>query len=67
MIAFPSSPFPGDPLGQRLCEIFGVQRWDFIFAEAPDSPAEKVQWKTEKRYQIKLDRFSTAGKIPIYF
>lgn len=55
MIAFPKQldPMPADPLGQRLCELFGRYRWSFIQADLPNSSSEKPEWKTERRYPIK--------------
>lgn len=46
-------PLPADPIGQRLCEIFGRYRWSFIQAIAPSDAKSKPDWKTEKRYPIK--------------
>ena len=63
MIAYPNSPLPADEAGQRLCEIFGQQRWDFIYALAPDA-AEKPEWKTEKRYALKMRALYSAWKNP---
>jgi hypothetical protein len=53
-----------DPLGQRLCDVFLRNRWDFIFAPMPDVAqptlewqSEKIslkaEWKTERRYPMK--------------
>jgi hypothetical protein len=46
-------PLPADPVGQRLCEVFGRYRWSFIQAIAPTDAKTKPEWKTEKRYPIK--------------
>ena len=58
---------PSDPLAQRLSSTFLRNRWDFIYAPAPDpnQPAQKEldwqtehlkqkpEWKTERRYPMK--------------
>jgi hypothetical protein len=46
-------PLPANPLGQRLCEVFGRYRWSFIQAISPTVTNTKPEWKTEKRYPIK--------------
>jgi hypothetical protein len=57
-----------DPLGQRLCDVFLRNRWDFIFAPLPypvpyvaqptlewqsEEISPKAEWKTERRYPMK--------------
>ena len=55
---------PSDPLAQRLSHTFLKNRWDFIYAQVPDSDQKelnwqteqlkpKAEWKTERRYPMK--------------
>lgn len=46
-------PFPADPTGQRLCEVFGTYLWSFIQAEAPDDVTAKAQWQTITQYPLR--------------
>lgn len=65
MIAFPTPPLPAEYMGQRLCEIFGRQRWDFIYAQSP-KPNKPPDWKTEKRYKLKPRALYSGWKDPNY-
>ena len=52
VIAIPrQQPLPADPLGQRLCDIFGRYRWKCIRAELPDDATAKPQWQTIRLYR----------------
>ncbi|MGG6242856.1 hypothetical protein ACQ4N7_30030 [Nodosilinea sp. AN01ver1] len=48
-----SEPLPADPTGQRLCEIFGHYRWNFIRADLPDDATAKAAWTTVKDYPLR--------------
>ncbi|MBD2234547.1 hypothetical protein [Phormidium tenue] len=48
-----SEPLPADPTGQRLCEIFGHYRWNFIRADLPDDAATKAAWTTVSTYPLR--------------
>ncbi|PSN79106.1 hypothetical protein C8B47_13440 [filamentous cyanobacterium CCP4] len=48
-----SEPLPADPTGQRLCEIFGQYRWNFIRADLPDDATAKAAWTTVKDYPLR--------------
>ncbi|MGB3767739.1 MAG: hypothetical protein WA947_14380 [Phormidesmis sp.] len=51
--SLPADPLPADLDGQRLCEIFGRYLYCSIYADAPQSAAEKPQWHTQRRYRLK--------------
>jgi hypothetical protein len=54
VIAIPrQQPLPADPLGQRLCDIFGRYRWKCIRAELPDDATAKPQWQTITQYEMR--------------
>jgi hypothetical protein len=55
MIALPrqNSLFPADPVGQRLCDVFGRYRWKCIRAELPDAATAKPQWQTITQYEMR--------------
>src|SRR5512146_2380535 len=46
-------PLPADPTGQRLCEIFGHYRWQFIRAEMPADATAKPSWTTVTDYPLR--------------
>ncbi|MEO0488046.1 MAG: hypothetical protein AAFZ49_00635 [Cyanobacteria bacterium J06659_2] len=46
-------PFPADPDGQRLCEIFGGYLWNFIQGQQPDDVTTKVAWQTITKYPLR--------------
>jgi hypothetical protein len=46
-------PLPGDPLGQRLCEIFGRYLWCPIEATLPDDTTLKPEWTTITGYPLR--------------
>jgi hypothetical protein len=48
----PPKPFPADPLGQRLHELFGRNLWDFIEAPTP-APGEKPTVAHRHHYQMR--------------
>ncbi|PSR16976.1 hypothetical protein C8255_15000 [filamentous cyanobacterium CCP3] len=48
-----SEPLPADPTGQRLCEIFGHYRWNFIRADLPDDATVKAAWTTVTIYPLR--------------
>lgn len=48
-----TEPLPADPTGQRLCEIFGHYRWQFIWAEQPEDASAKPSWTTVKEYPLR--------------
>jgi hypothetical protein len=48
-----SEPLPADPTGQRLCEIFGHYRWNFIRADLPDDATTKAAWTTVNTYPLR--------------
>ena len=49
----PPQPLPADPNGQRLCEIFGSYRWNFIQGQQPDDVTTKVAWQTITKYPLR--------------
>lgn len=51
--ALSREPLPADPVGQRLCEIFGRYRWNFIQSELPDDAAAKPIWRTVTKYPLR--------------
>ena len=51
--ALPADPLPADSDGKRLCEIFGRYLYCSIYADRPQNTAEKPQWRTQRRYQLK--------------
>ncbi|MGB7313117.1 MAG: hypothetical protein WA939_09310, partial [Nodosilinea sp.] len=46
-------PLPADPIGQRLCEIFGHYPWNFIRADLPDDATTKAAWTTVNSYPLR--------------
>lgn len=48
-----TEPLPADPTGQRLCEIFGHYRWQFIRAEQAEDASAKPSWTTVKEYPLR--------------
>jgi hypothetical protein len=48
-----SEPLPADPIGQRLCEIFGHYPWNFIRADLPDDATVKAAWTTVSTYPLR--------------
>ena len=46
-------PLPADPTGQRLCNIFGHYRWNFICADQPDDATAKAAWTTINTYPLR--------------
>ncbi|MBE7385170.1 MAG: hypothetical protein F6J95_027655 [Leptolyngbya sp. SIO1E4] len=49
---FPPKPLPTSPLGQKLCDLFGRQPWDFLQAPLPP-PGKQVEWITIKNYPLR--------------
>ncbi len=49
----PNTLLPADPLGQRLCEIFGRYLWNCIRAELPDDATAKPAWQTITKYELR--------------
>ncbi|MEB3290407.1 MAG: hypothetical protein VKI82_10860 [Leptolyngbya sp.] len=48
-----TEPLPADPTGQRLCEIFGHYRWQFIRADVPEDATAKPSWTTVTDYPLR--------------
>ena len=48
-----SDPLPSDPIGQRLCEIFGQYLWCSIYADVSADNSLKAKWYTQRRYPLK--------------
>lgn len=44
---------PGDPIGQRLCQIFGAYRWSVIESDMPTKPDKRPQWRTIGGYEVR--------------
>ena len=54
MTAFLNSPpLPADPLGQRLCDVFGRYLWQAIEAELPDDATQSPDWHTITGYPLR--------------
>jgi hypothetical protein len=66
MIALPrqNSLFPADPVGQRLCEIFGRYRWKCIRAELPDDATAKPPGRPSLNTRCAPACCGTTGKMP---
>ena len=46
-------PLPGDPLGQRLCSVFGRYLWCAIEAGQPADATTKPEWSTITGYPLR--------------
>ena len=46
-------PLPGDPLGQRLCSVFGQYLWCAIEAGQPADATTKPEWSTITGYPLR--------------
>ncbi len=54
MIAIPRQMLlPADPVGQRLCETFGLYLWNCIRAELPNDATAKPAWQTITKYELR--------------
>lgn len=62
-----AEPLPADPTGQRLCEIFGHYRWQFIRAEQPADATVKPSWTTVKDHPLRpralWDQWQDANQL----
>jgi hypothetical protein len=58
-------PFPSDPSGQKLCEVFGTYRWMTIEGDTDDST--KPNWRTVENYPLRprslWSRWQDAGQL----
>ncbi|NEP15359.1 MAG: hypothetical protein F6J97_00420 [Leptolyngbya sp. SIO4C1] len=46
-----SEPLPSDPLGAKLCQIFGTYRWETIEGDTHD--ATSPNWRTVKNFPLR--------------
>jgi hypothetical protein len=62
-----TEPLPADPTGQRLCEIFGHYRWNFIHAFLPEDSTAKPAWTTVKNHPLRprvlWERWQDANQL----